>query len=56
MANHPDIVVSNKQDKKAVVIDVTIPSDNNMGKKEHEKFEKKQFKIRINVCQAVLIL
>ena len=29
-----------KQEKKAVVVDVIIPSDSNIGKKEHEKLKK----------------
>ena len=31
-----------KQDKKSVVVDVVIPSDSNIRKKEHEKLEKYQ--------------
>uniref|UniRef100_A0A3B5PPD0 Reverse transcriptase domain-containing protein n=1 Tax=Xiphophorus maculatus TaxID=8083 RepID=A0A3B5PPD0_XIPMA len=42
MANQPDIVVVDKQQRKAVVIDVAIPSDCNIRKKEHEKLEKYQ--------------
>ena len=42
MANQPDIVLIDKQQKKAVVIDVAIPSDSNIRKKEHEKLEKYQ--------------
>lgn len=38
MANQLDIVVVDR--KMAVAIDVPIPTDSNMGKKEHEKFEK----------------
>ena len=36
MSNHPDIVVVDKHGKTAVVIDVAIPSDSNVRKKEHE--------------------
>ncbi|KAI3377775.1 hypothetical protein L3Q82_008918 [Scortum barcoo] len=42
MANQPDIVVVDKEQKRAVVIDVAIPSDNRIRKKEHEKLEKYQ--------------
>lgn len=35
-----DIVVVEMQKKRAVVIDVTILSDSNIRKKEHEKLEK----------------
>uniref|UniRef100_A0A087YQ23 Uncharacterized protein n=1 Tax=Poecilia formosa TaxID=48698 RepID=A0A087YQ23_POEFO len=42
MANQPDIVVVDKQQRKAVVVDVAIPSDYNIRKKEHEKLEKYQ--------------
>ena len=42
MANQPDIVIIDKQQRKAVVIDVAIPSDSNIKKKEHEKLEKYQ--------------
>ncbi len=40
IANQPDIVVVDKQQKKAAVINVAIPSDSNIRKKEHEKLEK----------------
>ncbi|KAF7648097.1 hypothetical protein LDENG_00161950, partial [Lucifuga dentata] len=39
VANQPDMVVVNKEQKRAVVIDVAIPSDGNIRKKEHEKLE-----------------
>ncbi|XP_037546862.1 zinc finger protein 385D-like [Nematolebias whitei] len=39
MANQPDIVVVNKQEKTAVVINVAIPSYCNIKKKEHKKLE-----------------
>ena len=42
MSNQPDIMLIDKQQKKAVVIDVAIPSDNHIRKKEHEKLEKYQ--------------
>lgn len=42
MANQPDIVLIDKQQKKAAVIDVAIPTDSNIKKKEHEKLEKYQ--------------
>ena len=42
LANQPDIVVVDKEQKKAVVIDVAIPADANIRKKEHEKVEKYQ--------------
>lgn len=41
-ANQPDIVVVDKQQKKAVVIGVAIPSDTNIRKKEDKKLEKYQ--------------
>ena len=43
VANQPDIMVVNKQNKKAVVVVVVIdviPSDSKMRKKENEKLEK----------------
>ena len=40
MANQPDIVVVDKERKRAVVIDVAIPADANIRKKEHKKVEK----------------
>ena len=40
MANQLDIVVADKRDKKAVLVDVPIPSDSNIRKEEHKKFEK----------------
>ncbi len=42
VANQPNIVIVDKQQKKAVVINVVIPSDSNIKKKEHEKLEKYQ--------------
>ena len=42
VANQPDTVGVNKQEKKVVVVDVTIPSESNIRKKEHEKLKKKQ--------------
>ncbi|XP_068176488.1 uncharacterized protein [Antennarius striatus] len=37
LANKPDIVVMDKEQKRAVVIDVAIPADANIRKKKHEK-------------------
>ncbi|XP_051924320.1 uncharacterized protein LOC127602290 [Hippocampus zosterae] len=42
MANQPDIVIIDKGKRKAVVVDVAVPSDGNIRKKEHEKLEKYQ--------------
>ena len=42
MANQLDIMVADKLQKKAVVVDVAISSDSNIKKKEHEKFEEYQ--------------
>ncbi|GAA6104550.1 uncharacterized protein LOC106513546 [Tachysurus ichikawai] len=42
LANQPDIVVVDKEQKTAVVIDMAIPADSNIMKKEHEKIEKYQ--------------
>lgn len=41
VGNQMDIMVANKF-KKKVVVDVAIPSDSNIGKKEHKKLEKYQ--------------
>ncbi len=63
MANQPDIVLIDKQQKKALVIDVAIPSDSNIRKKEHEKLEKyqglkeeleKMWKVRATVVPVVI--
>lgn len=40
MANQPDIVVMDKVDKSAVVIDVAVHKDSNIRKKECEKVER----------------
>ena len=40
LANQPDIVVVNKQEKKAIVVDVAIPRNSNTRNREHEKLEK----------------
>jgi hypothetical protein len=37
LANRPDIIVKNKNDKTCLLIDVAIPSDNNVIQKEAEK-------------------
>ncbi|TWW67366.1 hypothetical protein D4764_02G0004070 [Takifugu flavidus] len=42
VTNQPDIVMVDKHQKTVVVIDVAIPSDSNIRKKEHEKLEKYQ--------------
>ena len=42
MANQLDILVVNKWDKKVVVVDLAIPSDGNIRKKELEKPKKYQ--------------
>ena len=43
MANQPDIVVVDKKQRQAVVVDIAIPSDNNIFKKEDEDVEKYQW-------------
>ena len=42
VANQLDIVVVDKQEKKAVVVGVAISSDSNIRKEEHEKLKKYQ--------------
>ncbi|KAF7665893.1 hypothetical protein LDENG_00129980 [Lucifuga dentata] len=42
LANQPDMVVVDKEQKRAIVIDVAVPADSNIRKKEHEKIEKYQ--------------
>ena len=42
LANQPDIVAVDKQRKEAVVMDVAVPSDSSIKKKEYEKLEKYQ--------------
>ncbi|KAF7664173.1 hypothetical protein LDENG_00185720 [Lucifuga dentata] len=42
LANQPDTVVVDKEQKRAIVIDVAVPADSNIRKKEHEKIEKYQ--------------
>jgi hypothetical protein len=37
LANRPDIIIKNKEDKTCLVIDVAIPSDKNVIQKEDEK-------------------
>jgi hypothetical protein len=41
-ANQPDIVIVDKESKKAVIIDIAVPSDFNIKSKEQEKIEKYQ--------------
>lgn len=40
MVNQPDRVVVDKQRKKAIVMDVAIPSDGNISKEKHKAGEK----------------
>ena len=42
MANQPDIVMVNKNQRAAVVVDVATLTDGQIRKKEHKKFEKYQ--------------
>ncbi|KAF7642383.1 hypothetical protein LDENG_00258740, partial [Lucifuga dentata] len=42
LANQPDTVVVDKEQKRAVVTDVAVPVDSNIRKKEHKKIEKYQ--------------
>ncbi|KAF7654704.1 hypothetical protein LDENG_00066000, partial [Lucifuga dentata] len=42
LANQPDMVVVDKEQKRAVVIDVAVPADSNIKKKGHKKIEKYQ--------------
>lgn len=42
MANQPDVVVVDKRLRTAEVIDVDIPRERNIRKKEHEKIQKYQ--------------
>ena len=42
LANQPDIVVVDKSDKRAIIIDIAVPNDCNIEKKEKEKVEKYQ--------------
>ena len=40
MANQPDIMVVDKEQRKAVVVDVAVPSDGNIRRKKHEKLDE----------------
>ena len=42
-ANRPDIIIKNKKEKTCALIDVAIPADRNVAKKEEEK--KLKYKI-----------
>ncbi|KAF7647953.1 hypothetical protein LDENG_00164190, partial [Lucifuga dentata] len=64
LANQPDMVVVDKEQKKAVVIDVAVPADSNIRKKEHEKIEKYQglkeelertWKVKSKVVPVVIV-
>jgi alkylhydroperoxidase/carboxymuconolactone decarboxylase family protein YurZ len=41
-ARRPDIIIHEKLKKKATIIDIAVPEDRNIGKKEKEKIEKYQ--------------
>ncbi|XP_078791071.1 uncharacterized protein LOC111949134 [Oryzias latipes] len=62
-ANQPDIVEVDKEQRKAIVVDVAVPSDGNIRKKEHEKLEKyqglreeleKAWKVKVTVVPVVI--
>lgn len=42
IGNQSDLVAFDKHQKKAVVIDIPIPSNSKISKKEHEKLKKYQ--------------
>lgn len=42
LAKQPDITVADEEQKEAVLIDIKIPNDSNIRKKEYEKPEKYQ--------------
>ena len=63
IANRPDIVIVDKEKKTATVIDVAVPSDCNIRKKEHEKIDKyqglreemeKMWKVKVKVVPIVI--
>ncbi|XP_078017068.1 uncharacterized protein LOC144458442 [Epinephelus lanceolatus] len=63
LANLPDIVVVDKYQERAVVVDVAIPANSNISKKEHEKVEKYQWlkeqlgqmwKVKVDVVPVVV--
>ena len=41
-ARRPDIIVFNKKERKAIIIDIPVPADVRVGEKEREKVEKYQ--------------
>ena len=41
-ANQRNVVVTDNQEKEAVIVDVAIPADSNIRKKEQENIEKYQ--------------
>lgn len=42
LVNQPDIIVVDTDQKKAVAIDVVVPSNSNIKKEDYEKLEKYQ--------------
>ena len=42
VSNQPDIVAVDKQEEKAIVVDVSIPSQSDIRKKEREELKKYQ--------------
>ena len=63
LVNQPDIVVIDKEKKEAVVIDIAVPSNSNIKKKEYEKLEKHQglkeelertWKVKVKVVPVVI--
>jgi hypothetical protein len=47
LANRPNIIIKNKEDKTCLLIDVAIPSDKNVIQKEAEKKKYKNLSIEI---------
>ena len=53
-ARRPDIVVLNKTNRTATIIDIAVPSDRNIKTKEREKIEKYQ-DLRLEIQRSIVI-
>ena len=50
-ANKPDIIIKHKENKTCQLIDMSVPSDNNVYAKEFEKLSKKRiWKLKLLRC------
>ncbi|KAF7641260.1 hypothetical protein LDENG_00287520 [Lucifuga dentata] len=55
LANQPDMVVVDKEQKRALVIDVVVPADSNIRKKEHRPMSVLTISVHLYVQKKINI-